>query len=262
MSKETQHRIHQVYDIALSAVTVLAGLCFIVATYNVYQTGLAQDVQPYTPETIAAAFSKIALPVYLCLAFVIGGWILDLAMPREKKKLPPEKNLPLILKRLQVKTDLEQCDTALRNAVLAQSRRRRRYSFICGLLVGLFGVFFLAYACNPVHWITLDPTTSMRNAVLVLLSCMAVPLAFAIFMAYAGKRSLNAEIELMRQASTVAPKKPDSPAPSKKLPWTAIVRYGVLILAVAMIVYGYCSGGTAAVLTKAVNICTECVGLG
>lgn len=41
-----------------------------------------------------------------------------------------------------------------------------------------------------------------------------------------------------------------------------IVRSSVLLIAVIFITYGFISGGAIAVLTKAVNICTECIGLG
>lgn len=41
-----------------------------------------------------------------------------------------------------------------------------------------------------------------------------------------------------------------------------IVRLCIFALATVFIVYGAISGGTVAVLTKAVNICTECIGLG
>ncbi|MBR4862977.1 MAG: thioredoxin [Oscillospiraceae bacterium] len=40
------------------------------------------------------------------------------------------------------------------------------------------------------------------------------------------------------------------------------MRYALLVVAVSILVYGYFAGGTNDVLTKAINICTECVGLG
>ncbi|MBQ8683609.1 MAG: thioredoxin [Clostridia bacterium] len=40
------------------------------------------------------------------------------------------------------------------------------------------------------------------------------------------------------------------------------MRYGVLAVGLALLVYGFATGGIADVLTKAVNICTECIGLG
>lgn len=40
------------------------------------------------------------------------------------------------------------------------------------------------------------------------------------------------------------------------------VRGLLLVLALGMLAYGFATGGAADVLTKAANICTECVGLG
>lgn len=41
-----------------------------------------------------------------------------------------------------------------------------------------------------------------------------------------------------------------------------IVLWALIAAGVALIVYGAVQGGTADVLTKAKNICTECIGLG
>ncbi|MBR6562374.1 MAG: thioredoxin [Clostridia bacterium] len=41
-----------------------------------------------------------------------------------------------------------------------------------------------------------------------------------------------------------------------------IIRICLLLAAVAVLIYGLTSGGTADVLAKAKAICTECVGLG
>ena len=41
-----------------------------------------------------------------------------------------------------------------------------------------------------------------------------------------------------------------------------ILRLALLAVCIGFLLYGFFSGGTQDVLTKAVNICTECVGLG
>ena len=40
------------------------------------------------------------------------------------------------------------------------------------------------------------------------------------------------------------------------------LRLALLCVGIGILVYGFFAGGTADVMTKAVNICTECVGLG
>ena len=39
-------------------------------------------------------------------------------------------------------------------------------------------------------------------------------------------------------------------------------RNGILVASIILIVYGFLCGGTVDVLAKAINICTECIGLG
>ena len=68
----TKKRIHTIYAILLSIVTVIAGICLMAACLQIYRSG---DT-PYSPESVQAAFATIAVPVYLCIALIIGGFIL------------------------------------------------------------------------------------------------------------------------------------------------------------------------------------------
>ncbi len=263
MTKETKNRIHLIYGILLSIVAVIAGVCFILSAMSLYRAGLATDTQPYTVETISAAFSKIAVPVYLCLALVIGGWILNIFLPPEKKKPPVEKNLKLMLQRLQAKTDLSACPQDLRTSIEQQENSRKLHWIISGVLLAEASGLFLSYACQPGNWHETDFNGSMIRGFFALMICLVIPFIYIVFTTFYCRKSLNKQIELMRQASTVAPCKGEKPANKNcgcKL--ESIVRYGVLVFAVAILVYGLCTGGTVDVLAKAATICTECVGLG
>ena len=78
MTQEMKKRIHAIYGIVLSVVTVFAGICFIAACLNIYRSGIASDAaQIYTRKIVAQAFVKISVPVYACLILVIGGMVLD-----------------------------------------------------------------------------------------------------------------------------------------------------------------------------------------
>ena len=78
----TKKRIHQIYGILLSVSLVVSGILLIIACIGIYLSG----DRPFTPEAVAAAFSGIAIPVYLCLALIVGGFILEGFLPSEKKK--------------------------------------------------------------------------------------------------------------------------------------------------------------------------------
>ena len=45
MNEMTKKRIHVLYGIVLSAVTILAGICLMVACYRIYTTGIAAGVK-------------------------------------------------------------------------------------------------------------------------------------------------------------------------------------------------------------------------
>jgi len=53
-----------------------------------------------------------------------------------------------------------------------------------------------------------------------------------------------------------------SPTKIPKSKKAQAIQIVTLLIAVLLLVYGFASGGYADVLTKAVNICTECIGLG
>ena len=128
------------------------------------------------------------------------------------------------------------------------------------MLLSICSIVFLCYGCNSNNFHQSQINASMTKAVIILLVCMAVPFAFALAAAYRAKKSLAKEIELVKQipaGETVPQKSADDH--SKLL---VIARWALVCVAVAILIYGFCTGGTADVLTKAKNICTECVGLG
>ena len=263
MTQEKKKKIHQLYSMILTAITMLAGFCLIFACLDIYRSGIASDAaQIYTRKIVAQAFVKISVPVYACLILVIGGMVLDLALPIEKKKQKPEKNLPLILSRLQEKTDLSACDEKLRLDITKQQKLRRNLVWGSGMALALGFLLFLIYACDSSNWGS-NSTPSMVSAMYVMLPCLAIPFICAVIATYWHRKSMAQEIELMRQAAAQAPKAAEKTAPKVRSNRTAnIVRIAILAVGALLVILGACNEGTADILTKAVNICTECVGLG
>lgn len=249
--------IKRAYGIVLSAVMILAGICLMIACYGIYRSG----DQPYSRESVAAAFSQIAFPVYLCLVLMIGGFILALIIPDEIKKVKPGRQTVLILQRLHEKTDLSQCDASIRNAIAMQQKRRRRGRLITTAALALGSVVFLIHALNLGHFTTEDINGSVVGAVSLLLPCMAVPFACAVFTVYDSKASMEKEIALLKDAHAPV-QVPAAPVSAQRRSPVPAIRCCLLILGAVMLLYGCFTGGTADVLTKAINICTECVGLG
>ena len=254
MSNALKNRIHNIYGAAVSAAAVVAGLCLMVACVGICGAGDA----PFTPESVAAAFSPIAWPVYICLALVLGGFALDGLLPRESEKLRPQRQIGALLQRLTEKADLSQCDEALFMQIGAALRKCMRIRAWNAAILAALAAIFLAYGLNPGHF-SADINASVIRAMYVLLPCLAAALCCYLVLRAKLKRTAEALIGLLKQAP--ARESGTSPAPAKRN-WAPVVQAVVAVAAIAMIAYGAAAGGTADVLTKAVNICTECVGLG
>ena len=256
MTNELAKRIRAVCGILLSLSILVSGICLAAACVGIYHTG----DHPFSREVVAEAFSGIAFPVYLCLALVVAAFLLDLLLPGEKARLTPGKQNKLILKRLHSKVDLSRCEESLRSGVAAQQKSRTLHRGITAGLLILGSVVFLIYALRADSFHQSQINDSMIRAMTVLLPCMLVPFGYGVFTSYRNSASIDREIALLKQAD--AKKEAPAPSPAPKAKRVVLIRNVILILAAASLVFGFLTGGTADVLTKAVNICTECVGLG
>lgn len=259
MSKEKYRRIHLIYSILLSVLLAVAGICLIIACVGIYRSGS----KPFSPESVAAAFSGIAVPVYLCIVLVIGGFVLDGFLPGTKAKTAPQKQYDAILARLCRKADMRYAPPHLQQQIRTMHKRRKLFKGISLGLLGICTVIFLSYGLNAKHFHPSEINTSMVKAMYWFVPCLAIPFCFGVFTVYYERASIRKEIEFVKQILASGAQNSESPAeaPAKRNP-LMILRWGLLVAGIAILVYGFLAGGTKDVLTKAINICTECVGLG
>lgn len=253
MTDKRIHRIHLLYGIGLSVMLIISAICLMAACIEIYLSG----DQPFSRESVAAAFSPIAVPVLLCLVLVFLGFILDLFLPKDTAKPVVVKQYSMIVSRMQKKADWNLADIEIQRAVTMQQNNRRRHMLISAGLLVIGSVVFLWYALQGGSFHPTDINSSVIKATAVLLPCMAVPFAYAVFAAFYARFSIKKEIALLKQVPTHPAASNDSA--DHILP---LIRSLLLCVAVAALLYGFFSGGTADVLAKAINICTECVGLG
>ena len=253
----TKKYLHLLYGIILSVVLVICGICLIVACVDIYDF----QAGSFSRESVAAAFDTISIPVFCCLALVIVGFLIDAFSFRETK-LKPEKQYETILQNLCKKVDITQCPPELVQAIRKKRIWRMAWrGCTAGVLVFCSSLFF-GYALNAQNYPD-DANTAVLQAMPLFFTCLALPCCFAIFTAYHKKFSMRKEIELVKQALAQGAASDAVPAvKEKKQTGVIIARYSVLVIAVVVLVVGFCFGGMADVLAKAAAICTECVGLG
>lgn len=252
-----RNKIHQIYRILSSAVLIIAGICLICACIGIYRSG----DHPFSRESVAAAFKPIAAVVYCAVIFVAGGFILDIVIPVQSPKLKLPKNHLLILQRLQSKADLTRADEETLKRLKQLQSTRRVHKIISSILLVVCSIIFLCYALNGSNFHPSEINSSMISAMKLLIPCLIPPFAYSIFSAFYTNSSIQKEIALLKQLPVLQNViKENSTPEGNRL--ENVLRLTFLTAAVALLIYGFVTGGTADVLTKAINICTECVGLG
>lgn len=266
MSGKTKERIHLIYGICLSAVILAVGVCFALSCLSIYRSGGS----PFTRDSIGAHFDRIAIPVYLCIAGVVGGGGLSLAIPLEGGKIKPRREAEVTLGNLSEKLDADACEAAVQTAIRKERGFRRAVTVTVGILSGLTLLPALVWCVNPAHFSIEDLNRDIKTAACFVIPCAAVALGMWVAAVLLRGASVSRETVLVKAALAAGKGrtvKRETTVPAKKrltsdprFLWS--VRGVILAVGILFIVLGILNGGMDDVLGKAIRICTECIGLG
>ena len=70
MTEVNIRKIRKIYGICMAVYSAIVGILFIIQVWAIYRS---TPNDPYTVESISAAFSKIAVPVWIGVAALIAG---------------------------------------------------------------------------------------------------------------------------------------------------------------------------------------------
>lgn len=261
MSKEKLRKLHLIYGIALSVIIIITGICFIVSCIDIYRSG----ARPFTYESINSHFMAIVVPVVLCIVGIIGGMVISF-FPLEKPKIKGIIDTGTTLKKMSSKIDISKCDNEAQGKI-AKERKVRLYSnafCIDAIVVSL--VISLIYMLNKNNFPANDINGEMVSAMLFVIPCAIVSISSIFANVLVCGASYVRELDIIK-ASFKTAKKDDissqQPAVSSQHEKILLgARLSLLVIAVTFIIVGIFNGGMADVLQKAINICTECIGLG
>lgn len=246
--------IHRIFSILISIFAVIAGICFIAGCLSIYFSG----EQPYTAESIAKTFNNYCIPVYIFTALAAIGILLDIFMPAKKSTQPTSCPHYMALNRMQKKHNPNAENENITVEIGRLRIVRRRLQFICLGVSLVCAAVFLGYTFNGSLFYKETINDTVISAMYVLLPCLAVSFAVTVFTNFKILSGMRKELELLKKC----PKRKEADEKPTNTSVFPAIRATVLIAALALLVCGFVSGGTADVLTKAINICTECIGLG
>jgi len=243
--------------ILLSISIIAAGLSLIYGCLLIYYTGDAG----YSANEVREVFGKIQLPVYICLGLLAVSIIYHLLFPdfdkKLKNKVSPKAKLILLL----TKKDFEKAEAQVINAFNKEDKKKKAVNIISAFAVAILNFVFLSFAVNPKNFDTSLINDSVIKAMYLLLPCLAGMFVTLTSAKLLTDKFCNNQLELIKNLPLKA-KSDTSDYEAKADRKLYIIRYTVLAAAVVMIIIGLATDGVYDVLAKAVNICTECIGLG
>ena len=266
MSQKTKERIRLIYGIVLAVMILAVGVCFALSCLSIYRSGES----PFTGESIATHWGYIAVPVYICLFGVLGGFVLALVLPTAEGKVRPRREASATLARLHARLDMGQCDARAAEAIRREQRDRRVWRIQAIIITVLSAVIPVIWCLMPGRFSVEHLNHDVKNAALMILPFVVASLVIWADTVIMWDRSVIKETELVKAAlasgkRAVGAQKQDLPTTRRltadpRFVW--IVRGVILAVGVVFVVLGILNGGMADVLGKAIRICTECIGLG
>lgn len=247
-------------EAALALTTLLLAALLIAQCISAYRVGNAPDnftsagvriSDVYSREIVTVRLSNIAWAFWLWLAALCAAIVQRVLRP-QKPQMPvpdPAARLNLLLARVQ-KTP----------TMLAEERKRRLAAVICGAVCALCAAPAALYLLNIANFTSWE-LESVMGAMLLNVGPWVL-LAFAALFARAQVcyKSISREAEAASKAPKLAQPLPKKPINAGK--GRMILRGALYVAAAALIACGIANGGMRDVLVKAINICTECIGLG
>lgn len=277
MTEKKSQTIRLVYGICLSVLTVVMAALFIVQIWSIFRSA---EKSPYTVELVSKKFSQISLPFYLWAAAVVAGGVLSYAFPETEQKPKALVDVRKTLTRL--KGRLPENDEGMVE-LNKESLVRKVVWGACAALCVVSVVISLVYLLDT-DYVAQFKTAFYQTHTEAEKFIKIFPWIFASLCVCAGASiyqsySLKKELTLTKKLVAESAKRGEKPAEKEKKTtvWEKLsaklaflgseksktyIRIGLAVAGVGLFVFGIFNGGMADVLTKAINICTQCIGLG
>lgn len=270
MNEKTCRSVRLGYGIIFGVFTAVVGALFIWQVLAVYKTpvppGYAGEWHPFSRDRVLSALSKIDLFFWLWIAGIVVGFVLWEVFPVKQKarKICPDLQLVRLNKRMpsSAPAGMEE------DFIAATHTKKIIFALKCAAwaLFGVAAVYGIIYLCIPSNFPKNDVTHEMLNMVKHVFPCifagLIVVCGAGVYEKFAVKNLLALTQKLTKGQKPQA-KPVNKVAAFFENKWVILgIRIALAVIGVAFIIWGALNGNARAVFIKAVNICTECIGLG
>lgn len=254
MHDDLKIRLRRLLRAACGFSIALCGLCLMAACVSIYRS----DDVPFSRQTVAEAFSSIRAVIYLCLGLTVLSCVYCIAVPGDQTRALPGKSARAALRQLRGCVCTEECDTVTAGQLTRLARMTRLLRLVqvgvCTVACTVFGL----YALDGRHFSQENINRSMIDAMAWLLPCLTAALTVGLLTGLALEQCAREQLALLRKL----PRRTTQQDCVRRTGSAAGLRLVLLALGAGLVIFGAATGGIADVLAKAINICTECIGLG
>lgn len=275
MEREYARRMRTIYGVFFGGLTVLVAALLIFAAADLYYDGAASGGPIYSREIVGERLRLILIPMVVWLLAAVYGYTMSVVMPYAKGRTHTPNAL-VTLRRLKKRIPQGESEEFLKERkklVRLEWGRVAVWTFVLGFSVAS-AVVAIVYLADRSHFSSLD----LNGEILALVKNVMPWVAASLLLVFAALvyESLSAKREIgIAKNLLVLGKGAPLPSPglfaraygkacartrSNAFLWT--VRAVLLVLGVVFLILGVTNGGARDVLIKAINICTECIGLG
>ena len=203
----------------------------------------------YRAEDVIARLSGLRIWAMGYLALLIAVCVLVPGGVGKKNTaaMEPDNRLRLMKKKI----------AELPEEARAEENLRKKFGFGTAAVIAACTVLSLVYLLNRDHFTSWDLEMVMGQMLVHILPWVILAFAAVIAASVFCRRSMEREIGLLKGVSGGKAQEA-----AEKPSCVNYVRIALYAAALVLIVLGINNGGMRDVLIKAINICTECIGLG
>lgn len=255
--KEEKLKKRLIYGIIIFQI-FLTALAFLIQILRIY-FGHKNEIPIFTRSLTGKYLLEIiAIIIITILAIIVVG-VLSYKYNLDDKRTAKITYLAK-LKALVNIIPLNKQDS-LEYKELIKLRNKRYYAYGVATLISLVCVLFsFLYMFNTKHFISNGDAFKQSKKLFMYLSPWVI-ISFIAFIVAKFYEEYNAKKAIDIAKMIINPKECEKKV-TKKSRGILIAQISILVVAVALIIFGSVTGGASDVFIKAAKICSECIGLG
>jgi len=274
--KKTQS-VRVALGVYLTIWTIAVGLMFILQIWALFR---ATDIKPYSVESVSRHFAKVAVPFWVWIAMVAISGLLAWAFPDGEEKPKAFVSVTKTLTRLKGRLP-ENAEGMVE--VKRENGMRTVTWAVSFAMCAVSAVIAWKYLMNKEYVGELTSKFFQEHVIaekLIKVSTWVfASLCTCVCALVYHSYSLNKELSMVKQMVADSAKRGEKPVVKEvktgrleklkgRLAFLGsdraknITRIVLAVCGAVLVVVGIFNGGMASILEKAINICTQCIGLG